>query len=55
MLKKTMLKQCSHVKFKGTMTKVPVQKQSHRTAQKQADHQDATDIQNQTMFVFFKS
>jgi len=35
------------------MTKVPVQKQSHITAQQQADHQDATDIQNQTIFLCF--
>jgi len=27
------------------MTKWPVQKQTHRAAQKHAEHQDATDIQ----------
>ena len=27
-------KQCRHVKFKGTITKCPEQKQTHRTAQK---------------------
>ena len=31
--KKECCKQCRHVKFKGTMTKWPVQKQTHRTAQ----------------------
>ena len=28
------------------MTKWPVQKQTHRKAQKHAEHEDATDIQN---------
>ena len=32
------------VKFKGTMTKWPVQKQAQRTEQKHAEHLDATDI-----------
>ena len=45
--------QCRHVKFKGTMTKWPVQKQTHRTAQKHAKHQDATDIQKKLVFVYF--
>jgi len=29
------VKQCRHVKCKGTMTKWPVQKQTHKTTQKQ--------------------
>ena len=33
------------------MTKWSVQKQTHRTAQKHAEHQDATDIQNKTRFL----
>jgi len=37
--KKECCKQCRHVKFKGTMTKWPVQKQTHITAQKQAESQ----------------
>ena len=37
-------KQCRCVKFKGTMTKWPVQKLTHRTTQKHAQHHDATDI-----------
>jgi len=36
------------------MTKWPVQKQTHRTAQKHAEHQDATYIQNKLFFVFFR-
>jgi len=51
--KKEYCKQCRHVKFKGTVTKWPVQKQTHRTAQKHTEHQDATDIQNKLVFVFF--
>jgi len=45
--KKECLQQCRHVKFKGTMTILSQQKQTHRTAQKHAEHQDATDIQNE--------
>jgi len=41
-----------HVKFKGSLTKWPVQKQTYIAAQKHAEHQDATDIQN-ILFVFF--
>jgi len=37
-------KQCRHVQFKGTMTKWPVQKPTHRTTQNHVDHEDATDI-----------
>jgi len=44
--KKEFCKQCRHVKFMGTTTKWPVQKQTHRKAQKHAEHQDVTDIQN---------
>jgi len=31
------------------MTKWPLQKQTHKTAQQHAEHQDATDIQNKKM------
>jgi len=48
--KKECCKQCRHVKFKGTMTKWPVYKQTHRTTQKRLKHQDATDIQKQNYF-----
>ena len=34
------------------MTKWPVQKQAHRTAQKHTEHQDATDTQNILFCVF---
>ena len=37
-------KQCRYVKFKGTMTKWPVHKLTHRTTQKHLQHHDATDI-----------
>ena len=37
-------KQCSYVKLKGTMTKWPVHKLTHRTTQKHVQHHDATDI-----------
>jgi len=42
--KRECCKQCRYVKFKGTMTKLPVQKVTHRTAQKHVNHQQATDI-----------
>jgi len=35
------------------MTKWPVQKPTHRTTQKHAEHQDAADIQKTPIFVFF--
>ena len=50
--KKDYCKQCRHVKFKGTMTKWPVQKQTHGTAQKHVEHRDATDIKHKLFFVF---
>jgi len=34
------------------MTKWPDQKQTHRTAQKHAEHQNATDIQNKLFLCF---
>jgi len=34
------------------MTKWPVQKQTQRTAQKQAERQDATDIKNELFLCF---
>ena len=37
------------------MTKRPVQKQTHRTAHKHAEHQDATDIQNKLFLCFSDS
>jgi len=42
--KKECCKQCRYVKFKGSMTKWPVQKQTHRSTHKHIEHQDATDI-----------
>ena len=38
--KKECCKQCRYVKFKGTMTKWPVQKPTHRTTQKHVQHHD---------------
>ena len=35
-------KQCRYVKFKGIMTKWPVQKPTHRTTQKHVEHLNAT-------------
>jgi len=35
------------------VTKSPVQKQTHRTAKKNTEHQDATDIQNKLFFSDF--
>ena len=51
--KKECCKHCSHVKFKGTMTKWPVHKQTHRTTQKKhVEHQDAKEIQKKkTIFI----
>ena len=37
MFKERTWKQCRHVKFKGNMTKRPVQKQTHRAAHKHVD------------------
>ena len=42
--KKECCKQCRYVKFKGTMTKLPVQKPSHRTTQKHVENHDTADI-----------
>ena len=42
-MKKECCKQCRHVKFKGTMIKWPIQKQTHRTTQTHVEHQDAAD------------
>jgi len=39
-------KQSKDFKFKGTVTKWPVQKPTHMTTQKHIKHEDATDIQN---------
>ena len=50
--KKECCKQCRYFKVKGTTTKWPVQKPTHRTTQKHAEHHDATDIQKTTIFVF---
>jgi len=41
-----------YVKFKGTMTKWPVHKLTHRTTQKHVQHHDATDILKNYIFVF---
>jgi len=37
-------KQCRYAKFKGTTTKWPVQKLTHKTTQKRVQHHDAKDI-----------
>jgi len=50
--KKECCKQCRHVKFKDTMTKWPVHKQTHRTTQKHVEHHDATDIKNNIFLCF---
>jgi len=50
--KKECCKQCSYVKFDGTMTKWPVQKLTHITTQKQVEHQKATDILKKTTTLF---
>ena len=44
--KKKCCKQCSNVKFKATMTKWPVHKQTHRATQQHVEHKDATDIKH---------
>ena len=44
-------KQCRHVRFIATLTKWPVQNQTHRTTQKHEEHQDAPDIQNKLYFI----
>ena len=47
--RKKCCKQCTHVKFKGTMTRWSVHKQAHRlTTKKHVEHQDAPDIQKKT-------
>jgi len=46
---------CKHyryVKFKGTMTKWPVQKLTHRTTQKHIQHHDETKFGHNTIFGF---
>ena len=52
--KKEYCKQCRYVKFRGTMTKWPVQKLTHRTVQKHVPHHDATDIQKNYIFCVFR-
>ena len=51
---KSMNEECcnqqGHVTFKGTITKLPVHKQTHRTTQKQVKHQEETDIQKKLFF-----
>ena len=49
MFKERMLQKCRQVKFTGTMTKWSVQNHTYRTAQKHAEHHDATDIQKKTV------
>jgi len=46
--KKEFCKQCRLVKFKGTMTKWPVYKPTHK---RQVEHQDATDIQKKGLCI----
>ena len=43
-LNKKCCKQCRYVKFKGTMTKWPVQKLTHTTTQKHLQHHEVTNI-----------
>jgi len=38
MLKNECCKQCRYVKFKGTMTKWPIQKTTYKTTQKHVEH-----------------
>ena len=45
--------ECRYVKFKGIMTKWPVQKQTQRTAQKHVELPDATNIQKIAIFLDF--
>jgi len=53
--KEVCCKQSRQVKLKDAMTKWHVQKPTHRTTQKHAEHQDATDIQNKLKkCVFFR-
>jgi len=48
-------KMVRHVKFRGTMTKWPVQKQTQITTQKHVEHPDATYIQKKhTIFCVFR-
>ena len=43
--RKNVVKKCRYVKFKGTVTKRPVQKPSHKTTKKKhVEHHDATYI-----------
>jgi len=44
-------KQCRNIKFKGTMTKWPVQKLTHKTTQKHLQHQQT--FGKNYIFVFF--
>jgi len=39
-------KQCRYVKFRGTMTKWPVQKLTHRKTQKHVQNHDASTFRN---------
>ena len=50
-IKKECCKQCRYVKFKGTMTKWPVQNLTHRTTQN-TYHHDATDILKKKIIFF---
>jgi len=54
MFKEKCCKRCRHVKFKGTMKKWPVQKQTYKTAQKHTEHQNATIIQNKVCVCLFQ-
>jgi len=58
MVKQECCKQCRYVKFKGTMTKWPVQKQTHKTAQNTQNTQNTktqqTFSENKNMFCVFR-
>ena len=47
-------KQCSHVKFKGTMTKQPVQKETQNST-KHTEQQDTKDTENKLFLWVFKT
>ena len=51
--KKEYCKQCKYVKFKGTITKWPVQTPTHRTTQKHVEHHDAFRHLEKKLFLCF--
>jgi len=51
--KKECCKQCRHVNFKGTMTKWPVHRKTHRTTQKHAEHTKTQQTFRRNFFLCF--